>query len=548
MQAACFRFSFRPGPQMSTKTLRQQPTRRERHFDGREVICFVDRPRDVYGAFAASARARPEKIALRFGEQSWTYSELDSEVTRLSAGLTGLGGRQGDRIGLLISNSPDFVLLFLAVQRIGAVAVPMDTRQQGAEVAHCVGNSETSLLFHDAALADRLPATLTCRRFPVESGAALFPDAAVADAPPPASPAEEDAAVILYTSGTTGKPKGAVLTHLNISHSTLHHVGNLGLRDDDCCVVSVPLTHVTGVICGITAPFWTGATLILLPRFKAREFLEAAARWRMTYTIMVPTMYNLCVLDDQFDSFDLSSWRLGHYGASLMPEKTLAALRSKLPDLVLVNGYGATETCSPALMTPVGLGEQPLDTAGQPLPCVEIRVSDPETLAEVPAGTTGEIWIRGPNVTPGYWRNPEANAAGFVDGYWRSGDVGRLRPDGHVEILDRLKDVINRGGYKIYCAEVEQVLTQIDGVTEAAIVPVPDPVLGERVHAFVRLDRDIPAETLRQYCADRLSDFKVPEVFHTGAEALPRNTLGKIAKLTLRNAALNFVQKEHSEP
>jgi O-succinylbenzoic acid--CoA ligase len=519
---------------MSTARLRALPRRRERHFGDRVVWCFADRPAGAHAGFAAAAAAHPARLALAFGERRWTYAELAAEVARLADGLRQCGIGPGDHVGLLLRNRPEFVMLFYALMRLGAVAVPMDVRLQGPEIGHVVADAGLRLLLHDAGLEARLPAA-GVPVLAVPDGAPLLPGASAAAAPPPHAVAEEDRALILYTSGTTGRPKGAVITHLNIVHSCLHHAGNLGLAEDDRSLVAVPLSHVTGLVCGVVAPLWTGGALVLLPHFKAREFLAAAAAWRTTYTIMVPAMYNLCLRVEEFAAHDLSAWRIGHYGGSPMPEATVTALAERLPGLTLVSGYGATETCSPAAMTPVGLGRQPRDAVGMPLPCAEVVIVDPESGVEVPAGESGEIWVRGPMVAQGYWRNPEATAASFIGGFWRSGDIGRLDAEGHLHLHDRLKDVINRGGYKIYSAEVEGVLAGFPGLVEAATVGRPDPVLGERVHAFVSVSAPVTEEALAAFCAARLGDYKVPESWTITTSPLPRNSTGKLAKKALRD-------------
>lgn len=529
---------------MSTVALHRIARRRERHFDDRVLWCFEDRPQNSYQMFAESVTRAPDKIAFIFEDTVWSYRRLEAEVLRLSAGLHAIGIGQGDRVALWLSNRLTFVTLFLAIQRLGAVAVPLDVRLQHAEVGHALALCDAAALFFDADLADRLPPTVSTKAIPVAQDNDLFTDLALSDAPPMAEPAEDDAAVILFTSGTTGTPKGAILSHLNIVHSTIHHAGNLGLGAEDRSLVAVPLSHVTGIICAIMAPLWTGGTLILMARFKARAFLEAASHWRMTYTIMVPAMYALCLRDEGFDQADLGDWRLGHYGASPMPAETLRILAQKLPGLTLVNGYGATETCSPAMMSPVECGQRTQEAAMRALPCVECLVVDPETGVERPVGTSGELWIRGPNVSPGYWGDAEATARGFVAGFWRSGDIGQVDTQGNFVILDRLKDVINRGGYKIYSAEVEAVLSQFPGVEEVAIVGLPDPVLGERVHAVIRSDLRLQPQDLALFCSTRLGDYKLPESWQIVADALPRNSMGKLDKKLLRAMAVACKVKE----
>jgi len=516
------------------------PKRRERHFGDRVVWCFSERVATIYAGFAAAVAAHRDDTALVFGPAKWTYGELEIEVGRLAHGLSSLGVMPGDRVAMLIRNRPEFVTLFYAIQRLGAVCVPMDVRLQGAEVAHVLSTSGARVLLHDENLQDRLSQAPgiagSVRTIALPEAGTLFPQAEPADAAPPYDGAmEEDIALILYTSGTTGQPKGASIAHLNVAHSVIHHSGNLGLMHTDRCLVAVPLSHITGLLCGVIAPLFCGGTLIVLPYFKAQEFVAAAADVRMTYTIMVPAMYNLCLRVPDFDAYDLSSWRLGHFGGSPMPEATIDTLAHKLPNLTLVNGYGATETCSPAVMTPVGEAASPHGAVGKPLPCVEVMIMDPETGIEVPRGASGEIWVRGPMVIASYWNNPEATSKGIVGGFWRSGDVGSVDEAGYVYVHDRLKDMINRGGYKIYSAEVESVLAHCPGVVESAVVGRPDPVLGERVHAFVCHSAPVSEAELRAFCAARLADYKIPETWTLSAELLPRSATGKLAKKLLHD-------------
>jgi O-succinylbenzoic acid--CoA ligase len=523
-----------------TALIHALPKRRERHFGDRVVWCFRDRVTTIHAGFARAAAEYRDQTALVFGSSSWTYGELESEVGRIAHGLKALGVAPGDRVAMLIRNRAEFVMVFYAAQRLGAVCVPMDVRLQGAEVAHVLATSGARILVHDENLTDRLPAmqgeTAGARTVAIPEAGTLFPQSRATDTAPPFEGAgEEDIALILYTSGTTGQPKGASIAHFNVAHSVIHHSGNLGLNHTDRCLVAVPISHITGLLCGVIAPLFAGGTLIVLPYFKAGEFVAAAAEACMTYTIMVPAMYNLCLRVPDFDTYDLSSWRLGHFGGSPMPEATIDTLAQKLPNLTLVNGYGATETCSPAVMMPVGEGPAPHGAIGKSLPCVEIVIMDPETGVEVPKGTSGEIWVRGPMVIASYWNNPEATAKGIVGGFWRSGDIGKIDEQGYVYVLDRLKDMINRGGYKIYSAEVESILAHYPGVVEAAIVGKPDPVLGERVHAFVCHSAPISEDELRAFCASRLADYKIPESWTLSTELLPRSATGKLAKKLLHD-------------
>ena len=245
-------------------------------------------------------------------------------------------------------------------------------------------------------------------------------------------------------------------------------------------------------------------------------------------------MYRLCLMSEAFGREDLSHWRVGGYGGAPMPEATIAALAEKLPRLTLLNAYGATETTSPATLMPHGPAGGRADSVGVPVPCADIRVMD-DAGHELPPGETGELWIGGPMVVPGYWANAEATAASFTAGYWHSGDLGSIDAEGYVRIFDRKKDMLNRGGYKVYSVEVENALMAWPGVVEAAVIGVPCPVLGERVHAVVHAPGVAPDDAaLRAHCAALLADYKVPETIAWRSEPLPRNANGKVMKRLLR--------------
>ena len=397
----------------------------------------------------------------------------------------------------------------------------------------------------DAGLADRLPAPAEAPALVVRlavggaaPGAASFEE--ILDAHSPAAPrpeaGEDEPAVILYTSGTTGRPKGAMLTHFNLIHTCLHYRACMALTEADRSVLAVPASHVTGLAAILLTMFAVGGCVIMLREFKARAFLELAAAERMTHTLVVPAIYNLCLRDPEFDRFDLAAWRVGGFGGAPMPEGTIRALAEKLPGLALMNAYGATETTSPTTIMPAGLQAANLDSVGVVVPCGDVRVMDGEG-REVAPGEPGELWIAGPMVVPGYWDNPEATAREFSDGYWKSGDVGSIDASGFVRVVDRLKDLVNRGGYKVYCAEVESVLSLHPGVVESALIAVPDPVLGEKSHAIVVThEAAVTADALRAHCARHMADYKVPDFFTLRSDPLPRNANGKLLKRALRDA------------
>jgi acyl-CoA synthetase (AMP-forming)/AMP-acid ligase II len=513
--------------------------RYETHYGNRVVRCFVERPRNAYDLLAEAAARNPEGEAIVCGGERLTYRALEVAVERCAAGLQTAGIGKGDRVAMLLGNGIAFPVVIFAALRLGAIAVPLSVREQGPGLAYMLAHSGARLLAHDAELADRLPspeaAPELAHRIAVDAGAPslalrLF---AQPSGTAPVAVAEEETAVILYTSGTTGRPKGAMLTHLGICHSAIHYECCMGLTSSDRAVVAVPMSHVTGVIALIAAMLRAAAALIVMPAFKAAEFLELAARERMTHSLMVPAMYNLCLLDPAFDAATVSAWRVGGYGGAPMAPATIARFAEKLPSLSLMNAYGATETTSPAtLMPPSETAVRP-DSVGCAVPCADILVMD-EAGYEVPDGADGELWLGGPMVVPGYWSDPAATAQNFVGGYWRSGDIGSKDAAGYVRVFDRKKDMINRGGYKIYSVEVENVLMAFPGVVEAAVVPAPCPVLGERVHAFVVARPEAQPADLKRHCAGLLADYKVPETFTVSDTPLPRNANGKLLKRDLR--------------
>jgi acyl-CoA synthetase (AMP-forming)/AMP-acid ligase II len=279
-----------------------------------------------------------------------------------------------------------------------------------------------------------------------------------------------------------------------------------------------------------------------MPTFKAADFLALAARESMTHTLMVPAMYNLCIRHPDFDGRSLSSWRIGAYGGAPMPVTVIEQLAREVPSLTLMNCYGSTETTSPSTLMPEGHTHAHVDTVGVPLACVDMRVMDDDG-REVPVGTDGEIWIKGPMVVSGYWDNPQATRDSFTAGFWHSGDIGSIDEAGYVRVVDRKKDMINRGGYKIYSAEVENVLYSHPAVRECAVVSKPCPVLGERVHAFIYSDTlETSEEELAAFCRPRLTDYKVPETWTLVAESLPRNANGKLMKRQLRDGLMATLQ------
>ncbi len=515
-------------------------TRFELHYGSRMVRCFADRPDGVHTILSNAVARRPDGVALIYGDEQVTYRELDRLVGCAAAGLAVRGIGLGDRVAIILGNSIEFVVLMFAVARLGAVSVPLSIRHQEAENRHVLLDCGARLVVYEDSLADRLPAPgvlpMLEHAVPVRRGEAVPMADLLAREPltEVKRVPEEATATILYTSGTTGRPKGAMLTHFSRVHSAIHYTTVMQLTEEDRCIIAVPMSHVTGVSAMIDTMAHCAGTLIIMPAFKATDFIELAVRHRMTFTLIVPAMFNLCLMAPNFAGADLSSWRVSGYGGAIMPEVTLERIAEKLPRLRLINTYGSTETTSPAVFMPPDQAVARKEYVGLTVPCGHIVVMD-EDGREVPPGTPGEIYIGGAMVVPGYWANPEATEREFKAGYWKSGDLGIMDAHGYLRVIDRIKDVINRGGYKIFASEVENVLLDHPAVVEVAVVSKPCPVLGERVHAFVVLrDEDTTDDELARHCARQLSDYKVPESFYRIEMTLPRNANGKILKRDLR--------------
>ena len=506
-------------------------------FGQRVVRCFADRPRSMYELFSGAVAQNPDGEALVHAGRRWRYKEVEDQVAAVAAGLQDRGMASGARLAILMENSLEYVIILFAAAKIGAISVPLNIREGRAEISHVIKDCAATLLICSKQFIEKIDKDVhnftkvepldTTSEDPLK---ALRGRVSVAS---PAEVLETDTAVILYTSGTTGQPKGAMLSHVNLVHSAMHYRFAMEMSKEDRSVIAVPMSHVTGLVALILTVASAGACLIIMDEFKAESFVDIAASEAMTHTLLVPAMFALCLLRPDIGGKDLSRWRVSGYGGAIMPEATLARIAEVLPQLSLINCYGATETTSPAVMMPPEHASARAHQVGLPVICGDVLVMD-EHGREVGPGEDGEIWISGPMVVSGYWNNPKATAAEFVGGYWKSGDLGRKDEGGFLQIVDRIKDIINRGGYKIPASEVENAILSDDDIIEVAVVAKPCPVLGERVHAFIVTKPEFQVGTVIDACRQRLADYKVPEQFHV-VEQLPRNANGKVLKRVLRD-------------
>lgn len=523
----------------------------ETHFDRSGLICFRSRFENIPAMLEHAVESSYDAEAIVYEDTRLNYGQLQTATENLARGLSQLGVAQGSRFGILMSNRTEFVVSLLAGIRLGAIAVPVNVRLQSAEIQYVVEHSGMQVLLldydgyqrfaHSATKTGLKHIIATADVFDEHEASSkqnLLNYAAVADSDHQSLPSvtidEHDPALLMYTSGTTGRPKGAIVTHLGIIHAAKTYAWTKQLGPAERSIMAVPASHITGITANIFNMIGVGGCCIIMNQFKADDFVQTAAAEKITHTVIVPAMYKLCLLRTTLSDFDLSSWRIGGYGGAPMPESTILELAQQLPNLGLFNIYGSTETTGPVVMMPPGHTAGRGDSIGQMLPTSDIKVVDANGTLVSP-NESGELIIRGPSVIPGYWNDEQANLENFKDGGWCSGDIVQIDSDGYIRIIDRLKDVINRGGYKVYSIEVENCLDFHPQVIESAVVARPDEVLGEKTHAHVRSASSTLSEAqLREHCAQRLADYKVPDFYTITDQALPRNANGKLLKKDLR--------------
>lgn len=515
--------------------------RREMHFGDRVVTCFVERPDSYTAMLENAARRCPDREALVADGLRFSWAELEQRSSCLARGLLARGIVHGDRICLLLGNHAEFVLMLFAAARIGAIIVPINIRESALGIAAALNSSGAVMVVHNTDLAHLIPTPrnapelkLVIARTPLEGvlDVAQLMDGTTGPDRLPVQ--EEDTLLILFTSGTTGKPKGVEFSHLSVVHSAMHSVICAGLTETDRTVIAIPLSFTGGVVSAFTPMVRCAGTVILLPEFKAAHFLAAAAAERMTHTLMVPAMYELCLRQPEDNGHDLSNWRVGVFGAASMPAATVERLAIRYPTLRLQNSYGATEAGGPAVFMSAEETAIHPDSVGRAFTCVELSVMNEEG-RELPAGETGELWIRSPSCAARFWGDQDSSRREYIGGWWRSGDIASLDEAGRLRLMDRKKDMLNRGGLKISSTQVESALHEHPAVIECAVVGRPDPVLGERVQAFVCLsDEMVTADELKAFMLARLADYKVPEFIEIMDKPLPRNVNGKLLKRDLR--------------
>lgn len=495
------------------------------------------------------AEREPERQAILFQDQPLTYGQLEGTIERAANGLAARGVTQGDRVALLLPNIPQFVVAYYAVIRLGATVVPLNLLYKADELAYILGDSGAkALLVHEGFFAQAQAALneVPSVELVVFVGQSVTPDHAVGwtellepSTPPRAQVTvrPSDVAVICYTSGTTGRSKGAMLTHRNFI-ANCEQIGQIerhAVRPDDRLLLVLPLFHIYAMNVGMNAALRVGATIVLMTRFEPVSVLEAIQRHRCTIFLGAPPMYVAWVHMPDIERYDLSSLRVVNSGAAPLPGQVLERFEA-LTGVAIMEGYGLTETA------PVTHGNfagpvVKAGTIGPVIPGVKCRLVD-ENDRDVPPGAEGEIVVQGENVMLGYWQRPEDTAEALRGGWFHTGDIATVDSDGYYTIVDRKKDMINAGGFKVWPREVEEVLFRHPAVREAAVVPYPDPYVGERPLAFIALKegQQASADELIAYCRDRLATFKAPERIEFRDE-LPKLPTGKVLRRVLRDEA-----------
>lgn len=485
-----------------------------------------------------TAKKSPGKPAIIFKGETISFAGLRETSLRLAEALRAHGARKGDKIAIYLPNCPEYVYSYLACFHLGCVGVPLDFMLKTDELMSCLSHSEAKILIAKAkseiSLADikkavgSLQTVILCDENFLPKATANLPEVKVQDSDP---------ALIMYTSGTTGKPKGILLNyrHLDGSPEAMKHF--VDLTDKDVKLAAIPLSHIGGFIY-IQNCIHFGITVVLMERFNPYEFLENIARYKVTCFHIVPAMYTAILTLKQIDKFDLSSLRwVVVFGAPSSPE-IMDRFHQYCPNAKLLNGWGMTETCPPNTVTP--LNSANIASVGKPAPNCEIKIFD-EDSRELPAGEIGEIAIRGWIVMDGYYRDPEATAEVKRNGWLYTGDLGRLDKEGFLYIVGRKKEMIKVAGQIVYAPEVEAALQKHEAVADVAVIGTPDALRGETVKAFVSLrpGASVSAEDLRYFAREHLAHFKVPQQIEI-RESLPKNRTGKIDKELLKQEEIKI--------
>ena len=503
----------------------------------------------------SQAQQQPNKIAYHFMGKDTSYGELEHAVGKFAQALTTLGVKKGDHVALLLGNTPHFIVSLYASMRIGATVIPVNPIYTPSEISYIVNNGDVKvvialdllvpLVTEGEKLFPKVEHYIICEtQDDVMERVELLPTMVhaktslfqallhAAHEVAPITPVKiDDTAVILYTSGTTGVPKGAMLTHGNL-YSNARDIGTyLQYTADDKVIATLPVFHVFALTVVVNAPLISGATIILVPKFSPKEVFHLVKEQQATVFAGVPTMFNFLYQLPNSDVADFATIRLAISGGASMPVSLLHNFENKF-NVRISEGYGLSEASPVTCFNPL-IRERKAGSIGMSINNVENKVVN-EYGDEVPVGEVGELIVRGPNVMKGYYKMPEDSAFALRDGWLYTGDLARMDEEGYFYIVDRKKDMIIVGGYNVYPREVEEVFYAHPEVVEAAVVGFPDPDFGEAVHAYVVVkDEAVTEEVLMAYCKEHLAKYRVPKEIEI-IDELPKNTTGKILRRSLK--------------
>ncbi|MCM3767776.1 class I adenylate-forming enzyme family protein [Neobacillus niacini] len=517
--------------------------------DKDQIPVFINRPTSVAEMLWNTVNRFPERIGLIYGDQQLTFAQVGERVDRVASHLMNrFGVNPGDRVALLLGNGLDFPICFFALAQIGAISVPLNTRLTGYEIAHEIENSKSMILIMDEEfwpimddIKNQIPSIqsiIVSGKTPNERGVLNFDTLLKPNQDERVfSPVvETQACSILYTSGTTGTPKGAILTHRGLIATGMNFASTFKLQQEDSTLLAVPIFHITGMLQFLGA-IYRGIPTYIMRTFKTDVAIEMVKRFKPTVLVGVPTMYWFILSSPEFNPDDFIQVRALLYGGAPAPVSLIKLLRKKIPQAKIHNGYGLTEGHGLDTLLPDEDALRKPESIGLPVPLVECRIVDGQGMS-LQLNQIGELAVRGPKVMMGYWENQKAtNEAISDDGWLNTGDLAKMDEEGYVYIVDRIKDMINRGGEKIYSIEVENVLYSFPKVLEATVFAVADETYGEQIKAAIVLKpgESTTEDEIREFCKAKLAKYKIPK-FIEFLEQLPRNAGGKVLKDTLRRS------------
>jgi len=515
--------------------------------EGVDLLIYEDRPRSIPQMFYDSASAQPDRIALICDDIRWTYRELETRVNRAAWALKKERGiHKGDRVSVLLGNRPEFVILYLATTAIGGIFVPLNTRLKSRELVYQIQKAGPKLLF----VSKDFWTEIEPIKEDIDSVEEIFSVGGDIAGIEPFEPLftagtterisgenlnEHDPGCILFTSGTTGNPKGVVLTHCNVVNTAIACAQVFSTTVDDVDLIMVPLFHVTGLFTQLSQTIYLGGTTILMRTFKADAAMAIIEKEGVTLSISVPTIYWLMLISPEFSRYRFDSFKKIVYGGAPAAPELVKRLTEAFPGASLINAGGLTEGTSLQYALPPDVALRKAGSVGFPTSCTEYRLVD-EQGVDVPQGEVGELILKGAGIAKGYWEDAVSTEKAFKNGWLYTGDMARADDEGYLWFMDRKKDIIIRGGENIYSVEVENVLYAFPKILEAAVVGVPDQIFGEQVKAVVVLKEgeETTAEAIRKFCEENLADYKVPKYVQFIDEPLPRNPGGKVKKEVLR--------------